>query len=93
MPWEKLPPLKSLEKTGFKQQPDDQKHLPSGTGPRSEVKVDFGGIVGKSGMCMSHNKNLAPMSGTQLFFEMYKVDPTKVLCPLDKGKGGGVAFL
>lgn len=38
---------------------------------------------------MSHNKNLAPMKGTQLLLEMYKIGPTKVLCPLDKDKGVG----
>lgn len=38
-------------------------------------------------MCMSHKKNLAPMSGTQLLLEMYKIGPTKVLCPLDKDGG------
>lgn len=63
LPW-RLQPLKSLEKTGFKQQPDDQKSLPSGTESRSEAKVDFGGTAGKRRMCMSHNKNLAPMSRT-----------------------------
>lgn len=52
--------------------------LPSGTGPRSEGRVDFGGIVGKSKMCMSHSKNLVPVSGTELLLKMYKEDPTKV---------------
>lgn len=43
---------------------------------------------------MSHNKNLAPLTGTQLLLEMYKIGPTKVLCPLDKDKGvGQVALL
>lgn len=43
---------------------------------------------------MSLNKNLAPMTGTQLLLEMYKIGPTKVLCPLDKDGGWGqVAFL
>lgn len=60
----RLQPLKSLEKTGFKQQPENQKNLPSGTGPRSESQVDFGGTFGKRRMCMSHSKNLAPVSGS-----------------------------
>lgn len=43
----------------------------------------------KSRVCMSHNKNLAPTTGTQLLLEMYKIGPTKVLCPWDKDKGVG----
>lgn len=42
---------------------------------------------------MSHNKNLAPMTGTQLLLEMYTIGPTKVLCPLGKDGGGQVASL
>jgi len=69
----------------------DQKSLPSGIGPRSEVQ-DFR-VVGKSRVCMSHNKNLAPMTGTQLLLEMYTIGPTKVLCPLGRTEGGQVASL
>lgn len=42
---------------------------------------------------MSHNKNLAPTTGTQLLLEMYKIGPTKVLCPWDKDKGVGAGGL
>lgn len=40
---------------------DNQKSLLFSTCPRSEAKV---GTAGEGRMCMSHSKNLAPMSGT-----------------------------
>lgn len=42
----------------------DQQSLLFGAWPRSEAKVDLGGTAGEGRMCMSHNKNLVPMSGT-----------------------------
>lgn len=87
-PWRKLA-LSSSETIKKKK----KKSLPSGTGSRSEVQ-DFRGVARNRKVCMSHNKNLAPLTGTQLLLEMYKIGPTKVLCPLDKDKGvGQVALL
>lgn len=48
----RLQPFKSLEKTGSKQQPDDQKSLPSGIRPRSEVQ-DFRVVVKAGYVCLT----------------------------------------